>query len=117
MAGKAVQLMGCPEPHRAELLAAKEAGFTRVILEGDARNVYNKIESAEDDLSYNGSIIRHIILYATRFHMFRSSSYPTECNRVADFLATKALIGESGIWLEDLPEDLFNLLLDDLTNL
>ena len=63
MAGKAVQLMGSPEPHRAELLAAKEAllGFTRVILEGDARNVYNKIESVEDDLSYNGSIIRKIL--------------------------------------------------------
>ena len=36
-----------------------------LILEGDARNVYNNIESAEHDLSYNGSILRDIVLNAS----------------------------------------------------
>ena len=116
-------MLGCPDPHRVELLVAKEVllfawevGFTRFILEGDTRNVYNKIESAEEDLSYNGSIFSDIILCATCFYIFRSNSIPRECNTVVDFLGKKALKGESGIFLEDLSEDLFSLLLDDLTN-
>ena len=36
-----------------------------LILEGDARNVYNNIESVEHDLSYNGSILRDIVLNAS----------------------------------------------------
>ena len=121
MAGKSVQLAGCLEPHRAELIEAREAllfawdaSFRRVILEGDATNVYSNIESVEDDLSYNGSILRDIVLYAIWFPSFRSSSISRERNRVADFLAHKAVRGESGIWLEDSPEDLIYLLNADL---
>ena len=72
MAGRILQIQACTDPHRAELLAAREGlpfawenGFQKVILEGDARKVYDSIERADDDMSYNGSILRDIVMYAS----------------------------------------------------
>ena len=110
MAARALKIEGCLDPHRAELLAAREgiifawdAGFRQIILEGDARNVYSSIENSEEDLSYNGSIIRDIALFASWFYAFKCSAIPRDCNRCADFVARKAIRGNIGIWLEDPP--------------
>ena len=60
MAARVIIIDVCADPHRAELLVAREglifawdAGFRRVILEGDARNVYESIKGVEEDFSYN----------------------------------------------------------------
>ena len=90
-------VMGCSDAPKAELFAAKEglifAGFrrVRVILEGDASNVYTSIEGSAEDLSYDGSILRDIVMYASWFDSFTCGSIPRDCNRVADVLAHKAL--------------------------
>ena len=72
MAGKTMEIVGCSSPHRAELVAVREAliftweaGFQQIILEGDARNLYTCINSSDEDLSHNGSIIRDIVMYAS----------------------------------------------------
>ena len=108
MAARAMINEGCFDPHRAELLAAREgiifardARFRQIILEGDARNVYSSLENSEEDLSYNGSIIRDIALFASWFYAFKCSVIPRDCNRCADFVARKAIRGDIGIWLED----------------
>lgn len=50
---------------REGLLFAWKSGFHKVILKGDAKNVYDSIEKAEEDLCYNDSIIRDIVMYAS----------------------------------------------------
>ena len=98
--------------HRAELMAVREGlifpwdtGFRKIILEGDAHNIYDCIKGANDDLSHNGSILRDIVMYASWFISFRSDHIFGECNKVVDFLAIKALRGETEILLEDPLED------------
>lgn len=72
LAGRAIKLDGCADPHRAELLAEREglifvwdAGLRHVILERDASNVCDCIEGVAEDLSYNGSIIKDIVMFAS----------------------------------------------------
>ena len=57
MAARAMRIEGCSDLHWAKLLAAREGhsfawdvGFRQIILEGDAQNVYNNIESSKEDL-------------------------------------------------------------------
>ena len=80
----------CHDPHSAELIEAKEGlpftwkmGFRRVYLEGDAQNVYTSIQDSSEDLTYNGSILQDIYLYAFWFSFFYCSFIPRECNYVA----------------------------------
>ena len=77
MATRAIRIDDCADPHRAKLLAAREglifaqdAGFCRVILEGDAQNVCKIIKGAKEDFSYNGSAIRDIVMFASWFSSF-----------------------------------------------
>ena len=108
IAARAMRIEGCFDPHHVELLAAREglifawdAGFRQIILEGDARNLFNSIESSKEDLSYNGTILRDIVMFALWFYAFNCSAVPGNCNRHADFVAKKAIRGDIGIWIED----------------
>ena len=98
VAARAIRIDDRANPHRAELLAAKEglifawdAGFHHAIMEGDAHNVYESIEYAAKDLSYNASIIRDIVMFASWFSSFKCGFIVREYNKVADYLAHRAI--------------------------
>ena len=57
-----------------------------------------------------------IVMFASQFHSLRCGSIAIKCNNVADYLADRAIKGDVGIWLEDPPEDLEQLLIDDLVS-
>ena len=122
MAPKSQLRNDCEDPHRAELIAAREGllfvwelGFQRVILEGDAKVAYSSIKENRDDFPYNGSILRDIFLYASWFDCFDCGFVPRSCNSIANFLANKALAGDLEVWMEDPPTELIFLLVANLS--
>ena len=90
--------------------------FRQIILESDACNVYNSIKGLEEDLSYNGSILKDIAMFASWFYAFKCSAISRTYNKVVDFVANKDIRRDIGTWLKDPPEDLMHLLIDDLAS-
>ena len=125
MAGKTqVLFQGDDDPHQAELYAARaglsfawELGSRRITLEGDAKNVISSTKGSTEDLSYNGFIFRDIFMFASWFDCFDYNYVPRICNEVADFLARKAFSEGLEIWIEDPPEDILPLLVNDIISI
>ena len=70
--GIALRHEGCTNPLRAEfsatrasLLFAWELRLRQVHLESDAKQVFDRIISSKEDLSYNGSTLADILMYST----------------------------------------------------
>ena len=55
---------------------AKDLSLNSIILEGDAKNVFDSFESSEEDLSPTGIILADAYSIASWFHFFKASFYP-----------------------------------------
>ena len=51
---------------------AKDLGLRSIILEGDARLVFEEFESGSMDLSYNGNLIHKICVLSLNFEKFKA---------------------------------------------
>ena len=75
------------DAHRAEAIAAKEGlmfakemGLNSIILEGDAKNVFETFESSEEDLCLTGIILAEAYSTASWFHPFKPYFVLRICN-------------------------------------
>ena len=107
-----VELLAC----RRALEFAVDAGFYRLIIEGDNSNVTHAISSSTDNKSLLGNVvddIRHLIrgLHWSAICCIRRSG-----NQVAHVLAQHArfTIDEDLYWLEDSPPPAIDALYHDL---
>ena len=68
------------------------------------------------DYSYNGSILRDILFYASWFCCFDGNHISRSCNAVAHELAHRGSSRHNNIWIEDPLDGLLSLLFADLQN-
>ena len=95
---------------------AAEIGLHEVTFEGDATVVINAITVGATEHSSYGYIIGDILAQATTFSCFEFCYVNRSCNRVADSLAKRAKLGlDLQVWLEDYPQDVAILVLDDVS--
>ena len=92
------------------LFLALELGLTKVELEGNSINVWRSIKVKEGDRSYNGNILRDILLFSSCFRSFKYNFVSGHCNRVADMLAKSGKDSLSNTWLEQAPNFLDHVL-------
>ncbi|OMP01552.1 hypothetical protein COLO4_11797 [Corchorus olitorius] len=104
---------------KAALKAAKWArdmGFTRIILEGDALTVIKKANSSETDLSPIAAYIADLKEAQNWFEKCSFSHVGRKGNRAADFLAQLGKsYSESIVWMEHVPECLSEIIQQDCT--
>ena len=98
---------------KAGLLFAGELGLRQVYLEVDAKQVINRIKSIKEDLSYNGSILAHILMYSPWFDRFDCGSMIRDANSVVDSLVKQAKLGSCGTWINNPPNSIISLLIAD----
>ncbi|KAL0011164.1 hypothetical protein SO802_006272 [Lithocarpus litseifolius] len=106
----------------AELLACRraiefavDAGFSRLVIEGDNSNVIHAISSSEDNTSLFGNVVEDIR------HLIRGLLWSDICcirrggNRVAHALAQYArhVLDEDLYWVEDSPPPALDALYHD----
>ncbi|KAK7818417.1 putative ribonuclease h protein [Quercus suber] len=117
--------MRIPLPHSvaiAEALACRRAvqfaakiGLHEVTIEGDAAVVINAINAGDTEHSSYGHIVGDILAQAAFFSFFEFRYVNRSCNRVADSLAKRAKLSpDLQVWLEDCPQDVATLVLDDV---
>ena len=94
---------------------AKELGLQKVVIEGDSLVVINTLSQGPGCLSSYGNVIDDILVLANDFQLCEFSHVKRVCNVVVDMLAKKAkdLLGVL-VWLDDLPEDIYPLVLFDV---
>ena len=118
--------MCIPLPHSvatAEALACRRAvqfvaeiGLHEVTFEGDLAVVINAITAGATEHASYGHIIGDILAQAASFSSFEFCYVNRSCNRVADSLAKRAKSGlDLQVWLEDCPQDVAILVLDDVS--
>ena len=109
------ELLAC----RRALEFAVDAGFYRLIIEGDNSNVTHAISSSVDNYSLFGNVVDDIR------HLIRGLHWSTICcirrsgNRVAHVLAQHArfTIDEDLYWMEDSPPLAIDALYHDLLSI
>ena len=118
--------MCIPLPHSvatAEALACRRAvqfvaeiGLHEVTFEGDSAVVINAITAGATEHASYGHIIGDILAQVASFSSFEFCYVNRSCNRVADSLAKRAKSGlDLQVWLEDCPQDVAILVLDDVS--
>jgi hypothetical protein len=95
-----------------------EWGMTRVIIESDAVNLVNAVQTTKHDLAPEGVIYRDIKSFVNL--NFESVSFvysPRVCNKVAHALAALGASGQEAcrLWTDVLPNDVMVLVASDLT--
>ena len=94
---------------------AKSLGLRSIILEDDARFVFEEFESSLMDPFYNGTQIHQIYFLGLSFEKFRAQIIPRNCNMVTNFLAYLAKFQMSKVWLEEVPNCILELITQDLS--
>ena len=95
---------------------AAEIELHEVTFEGDAAVVINAISAGATEHASYGHIIGDILAQAAFFSSFEFCYVNRSCNRVADLLAKRAKSGlDLQVWLEDCPQDVAILVLDDVS--
>ncbi|XVE91255.1 hypothetical protein DITRI_Ditri20bG0139100 [Diplodiscus trichospermus] len=97
------------------LTFAKDMGFQRIVLEGDALAITNRLKSGEKDLSTLGAVIEDIKHMANEFQ-FCCFQFGRRCaNRAAHLLARNALeVDHDMYWVEDYPQCNVNIVQMDM---
>ena len=105
-----VEALAC----RRAVQFAVEIGLHDVIFEGDAAVVINAISKGLANQSLYGHLVDDILGLASHLRFSEFCFVPRSCNAVADALAKRAKVGlDLLVWLEDCPEDITPLVLDD----
>ena len=106
----AMRIQESMEVHHAEARAvmeglhkAWEMGLWSIILEGDAKNVFEAFEKSEVDLSYTWSILSNAFILAQNFHYFKAQYVPRGCNTIPDKLVEIARNRYSQVWTNEAP--------------
>ena len=109
---KEAELLAC----RRALEFAVDAGFYRLIIEGDNSNVTHAISSFADNNSLFGNVVDDIRHLIRGLHWFAICCIRRSGNRVAHVLAqnTRFTIDEDLYWMEDSPPPAIDALYLDL---
>ncbi|KAF5481803.1 hypothetical protein F2P56_002425 [Juglans regia] len=91
-----------------------ELALSKVIFEGDAASVINRINKDVEDQSSMGHILEDIKQFFKGKREWNVRFVPRDGNRVAHLLAKHALVlGEEKIWIEEGPYVICNAVLHD----
>lgn len=116
------QKINCsPSPELAEAWAilrgisvAIEAGFSSIILEGDAKYILADLCSEEDLLTCYGHILEDALLLKSAFQSFTVSTVRRLANEVAHLLAKMSkFMDGSYVWMEDVPPQILSAITRD----
>ncbi|XP_048493125.1 uncharacterized protein LOC125493684 [Beta vulgaris subsp. vulgaris] len=100
---------------RQGIKVAMEAGFLSFIIETDNTTVYHALKNKKTEASAFGLILKDIYLLLSSCVNISYSWVRREGNMVAHSLAKKSIsMGELGVWLEDIPDDVGVFVKDDL---
>ena len=93
---------------------AKDMGFTRIILEGDALMLITKILQAQPSLSVIGNLVAAAKDLMKQFNWSKIQHVQREANEAAHCLAKNALsIEEDLYWVDECPAFLLPVLTND----
>ena len=96
------------------LMFAKDMGFTRIILEGDALMLITKILQAQPSLSVIGNLVAAAKDLMKQFNWSKIQHVQREANEAAHCLAKNALsIEEDLYWVDECPAFLLPVLTND----
>uniref|UniRef100_A0A2N9EQ08 Reverse transcriptase domain-containing protein n=1 Tax=Fagus sylvatica TaxID=28930 RepID=A0A2N9EQ08_FAGSY len=103
---------------RRAILFTKEVGLTNAVFEGDAENIIRDLGSSETLHSAYGLVIEDAKSMLLDFQAYSVSHTRRSGNMVAHALARRANQCQNVlVWMEDVPPDISNVLLHDLSSL
>ncbi|KAK8600507.1 hypothetical protein V6N13_059707 [Hibiscus sabdariffa] len=86
------------------ILLARDLGFRKVIIEGDALNFISKLNSLMEDRSDIGAIVKNIQDVRKQFQIISFVHVSRRCNRVAHILAKDyGTTTTHMVWIEQVP--------------
>ncbi|XP_061999393.1 uncharacterized protein LOC133716741 [Rosa rugosa] len=117
----AVPMVGFVSPQTCEFLAlvnglhfCLQAGFTRLEIEGDAQNIFQALNSDQEDLSSDGALVDEAKVLLSSFQFCSWGYIPRECNNAAHCVAKVALsLPFPTYWWRMAPDWLIPILVDE----
>ena len=95
---------------------SKEINVFRVVVEGDSLQVIKAVNSSKLSKTPDGHIIDEIRLLSSSLSCCNLVHVHSEGNKLVHALAHRAVVSaDIDVWMEDLPRDLDDVLLFDLT--
>ncbi|KAK8532151.1 hypothetical protein V6N12_053597 [Hibiscus sabdariffa] len=121
MAASTVPHLFTMDPEMAEvkaceqaILLARDLGFRKVIIEGDALNVISKLNSLVEDRSDISAIVKNIQDVRKQFQIISFVHVRRRCNRVAHILAKDYGSATTHmVWIEQVPSYAEEAVVDD----
>ena len=100
---------------RRAVLFAKEISVFGVVVEGDSLQVIKAVNSSKRSKTTYGHIIDETRLLSSSLSCCNFVHVQREGNKLAHALARQAAVSaDTDVWMEDLPHDLYDVLLFDL---